>query len=77
MQIKDNGRGGLARDGNGMTGMRERVRAMGGTLGVESPLAGGTQLRVLVPVPVLRLVESSRVASAVNPVQASSSYPAT
>ncbi|WEN16485.1 sensor histidine kinase [Rhodanobacter sp. AS-Z3] len=76
MQIKDNGRGGLARDGNGMTGMRERVRAMGGTLGVESPLGGGTQLRVLVPVPVLRLVESSRVASAVNPVQASSSYPA-
>lgn len=76
MQIHDNGRGGLVRDGNGMSGMRERVRALGGTLGVESPLGGGTQLRVVVPVPVVRLVEPLRAASTAAPVQVSSSYPA-
>ncbi len=76
MQINDNGRGGLARDGNGMSGMRERICAMGGTLSVESPLGGGTQLRVLVPVPVLRLVGSTRAAPASTAAHASSGYPA-
>lgn len=76
MQINDNGRGGLARDGNGMSGMRERVCALGGTLGVESPLGGGTQLRVVVPVPVLRLVEPPRATVTATPVQTSSGYPA-
>ncbi|MGY3040423.1 two-component system sensor histidine kinase DesK [Rhodanobacter sp. TND4EL1] len=77
MQINDNGRGGIATDGNGLSGMRERVRALGGSLGVESPLGGGTRLRVVVPVPVLRLVEPSR-SSAVAPAEARNSprYPA-
>jgi two-component system sensor histidine kinase DesK len=59
MQISDNGRGGIDSDGNGLSGMRERVRALGGTLTIESPQGQGTRLRVVVPVPVLRLVETS------------------
>ncbi|MEO7068226.1 MAG: sensor histidine kinase [Rhodanobacter sp.] len=76
MQINDNGRGGLSRDGNGMSGMRERVSAMSGTLNVESPPGGGTQLRVVVPVPLLHLVEPSHTQPAVVPVQTGSGYSA-
>ncbi|HXD36272.1 MAG TPA: sensor histidine kinase [Rhodanobacter sp.] len=59
MQISDNGRGGIASDGNGLSGMRERVRALGGTLTIDSPRAQGTRLKIVVPVPALRLVETS------------------
>jgi len=59
MQISDNGRGGVASDGNGLSGMRERVRALGGTLTIDSPRGQGTCLKVVVPVPALRLVEAS------------------
>ena len=61
LKISDNGRGGIARDGNGLSGMRERVRALGGTLTVESPPGQGSSLRVTVPLPIMRLVESSRL----------------
>jgi two-component system sensor histidine kinase DesK len=47
--ISDNGRGGVAADGNGLSGMRDRVRALGGSLSVESPRNGGTRLLVRVP----------------------------
>jgi two-component system sensor histidine kinase DesK len=57
--ISDNGRGGIDGDGNGLRGMRERVRAIGGTLEIDSPRRGGTRLLVKAPVPVLRLVPSS------------------
>jgi len=77
MQISDNGRGGIASDGNGMSGMRERVRAMGGSLSVDSPRGNGTRLRVVVPVPVLRLVETSRhPPAAASSAQAAPGYPA-
>lgn len=56
MLISDNGRGGIDGDGNGLRGMRERVRAIGGTLEIESPRRGGTRMQVRAPVPVLRLV---------------------
>lgn len=49
MQIGDNGRGGLAAHGNGVSGMRERVRALGGTLSIDSPLRRGTVLTLHVP----------------------------
>ncbi|KZC37987.1 UNVERIFIED_ORG: hypothetical protein RHOFW104R5_22785 [Rhodanobacter sp. FW104-R5] len=62
LQISDNGRGGIASDGNGLSGMRERVRALGGTLAFESPRGQGSRLRVVVPLPIMRLVESSRSA---------------
>ena len=57
--ISDDGRGGIDGDGNGLRGMRERVRAIGGTLEIDSPRRGGTRLLVKAPVPVLRLVPST------------------
>jgi two-component system sensor histidine kinase DesK len=59
MLISDNGRGGIDADGNGLSGMRERVRALGGTLAIESPRGHGTRLRIVATVPILRLVETS------------------
>ncbi|HEX8777106.1 MAG TPA: sensor histidine kinase [Rhodanobacter sp.] len=49
MRISDNGRGGVAAHGNGISGMRERVRALGGTLAIASPARRGTTLGVDVP----------------------------
>ncbi|KRE88455.1 histidine kinase [Frateuria sp. Soil773] len=49
MRISDNGRGGLAAHGNGISGMRERVRALGGTLAIDSPARRGTTLDIAVP----------------------------
>jgi two-component system, NarL family, sensor histidine kinase DesK len=49
MQICDNGRGGQSAEGNGINGMRERVKALGGTLSIESPPKRGTRLTVYVP----------------------------
>ncbi|MDW2980743.1 sensor histidine kinase [Rhodanobacter sp. KK11] len=65
LQISDNGRGGIESDGNGLSGMRERVRTLGGTLVCESPRGQGSRLRVTVPLPIMRLVEPSR--SALDP----------
>jgi two-component system sensor histidine kinase DesK len=47
--VDDDGRGGLDSEGNGLAGMRERVRALGGTLAVDSPRGRGTRLKVNVP----------------------------
>ena len=60
MKISDDGRGGIDHDGNGLSGIRERVHALGGTLAIESSRGQGTRLRVVIPVPILRLVEASR-----------------
>jgi two-component system sensor histidine kinase DesK len=49
MQICDDGRGGLAAHGNGVAGMRERVRALGGALQIDSPARRGTAIAVSVP----------------------------
>ncbi|MFK2890615.1 sensor histidine kinase [Dyella flagellata] len=49
MQISDNGKGGLAAHGNGLSGMCERVRGLSGTLQIESPPHRGTRLLVTVP----------------------------
>ncbi len=50
LTIADDGRGGVNVDGNGLSGMRDRVRALGGTLSIESPRGRGTRLLVRVPV---------------------------
>ena len=50
LTIADDGRGGVNADGNGLAGMRTRVRELGGTLSVESPRGHGTRLLVRVPV---------------------------
>ena len=49
LSIQDNGRGGIGDHGNGLCGMHERVRALGGTLEVESPRGQGTRLLISVP----------------------------
>ncbi|WP_266160157.1 sensor histidine kinase [Dyella silvatica] len=51
LQITDNGRGGIDEDGNGLSGMRERARAMGGRLSIDSPRGHGTRLIVTLPSP--------------------------
>ncbi|MDE2155196.1 MAG: sensor histidine kinase [Xanthomonadaceae bacterium] len=60
LQISDNGRGGIGAEGNGLCGMRERVRVLGGTLAIESPRGGGTRVEIEVPMPVMRPVRPVR-----------------
>jgi two-component system sensor histidine kinase DesK len=47
--VADNGSGGVSDEGNGICGMRERVRALGGTLAFESERGKGTRVRIAVP----------------------------
>jgi signal transduction histidine kinase len=51
LAIRDDGIGGAdpAR-GSGLTGLRDRVEAVGGTFGVTSPAGGGTTLLIAIPV---------------------------
>ncbi|WP_130617837.1 sensor histidine kinase [Dyella amyloliquefaciens] len=49
LRVDDNGRGGIGVHGNGLCGMHERVRALGGQLQVDSPLGQGTRLCISVP----------------------------
>jgi two-component system sensor histidine kinase DesK len=51
MRIRDDGTGGVQADGNGLTGMRERVAALRGTLHVHSAKGQGTTVTVQVPLP--------------------------
>lgn len=52
MEVIDDGRGGVASNGNGLVGMRERVLALGGELQIHSPRGQGTHLRIRIPLPV-------------------------
>ncbi len=58
MEVVDDGRGGVAANGNGLAGMRERVLAMGGELQIESPKGQGTRLKIRIPVQARTLVPS-------------------
>nr|WP_233523345.1 sensor histidine kinase [Dyella solisilvae] len=49
LTIEDNGRGGVSSQGNGLCGMHERVRALGGSLELVSPPGQGTRLVISVP----------------------------
>jgi two-component system sensor histidine kinase DesK len=49
LSVKDNGRGASSRRGNGLAGMEERLRALGGQLVLESQPGHGTCLRMQVP----------------------------
>ena len=49
MRVSDDGRGGVTTNGNGLSGIRERVRSLAGTLEIESPRGKGTTLRVRLP----------------------------
>ncbi|HEU4670890.1 MAG TPA: sensor histidine kinase [Dyella sp.] len=57
LEICDNGRGGIDADGNGLCGMRERVRAIGGQLEIESPAGRGTRLAIRVRAPAAEPAE--------------------
>ena len=51
--VADDGRGGAAAvPGHGLAGLEERMRGLGGTLEVESPVDGGTIVSAYLPVPV-------------------------
>ncbi|KAA2284206.1 sensor histidine kinase [Arenimonas fontis] len=47
--ISDDGRGGVDLAGNGLTGMRERLAAVGGCLDIDSPPGEGTRLVLSLP----------------------------
>lgn len=49
--IEDNGRGGVIAPGNGLTGMRERLRALDGDLAIASERGRGTRLEACVILP--------------------------
>ncbi|MGN6235466.1 sensor histidine kinase, partial [Dyella sp.] len=63
MRISDNGCGGLAAHGNGVSGMRERVRALGGMLAIDSPPRKGTVLELRVPLAVAAAAPQRAVGS--------------
>jgi signal transduction histidine kinase len=48
-EVVDDGRGGADAAGRGLTGLRQRVRALDGTLRIESPEGGPTTLRAELP----------------------------
>ena len=48
-EIEDDGKGGADPRGHGLTGLEQRVRALDGTLGVESPPGGPTTIRAVLP----------------------------
>jgi len=50
VRISDDGRGGASPSGSGLLGLRDRVEALGGRLGVRSPPGGGTQIEARLPV---------------------------
>jgi two-component system sensor histidine kinase DesK len=49
LRIEDDGRGGAIVPGNGLTGMRERLDAIGAQLGIESQRGQGTKLKIVMP----------------------------
>ena len=49
IDIDDDGSGGIRTEGNGLSGMRERIGALGGSLALDSPRGGGTHLRIRLP----------------------------
>ncbi len=52
LRVRDNGAGGAdPSTGSGLTGIRDRIEALGGSLAVHSPRGEGTELEVALPVP--------------------------
>ncbi len=49
LHVSDDGRGGITARGNGLAGIAERVRSLGGTLHIESPRGKGSVLCVRLP----------------------------
>ena len=49
LTVRDDGRGGITRQGNGLTGIGERVRSLGGTLDIDSSPGAGTLVSARLP----------------------------
>ncbi|WP_327147790.1 sensor histidine kinase [Nocardia sp. NBC_01329] len=49
LRVSDDGRGGVAADGSGIRGMRERALLVSATLTIESPPRQGTEVRLEIP----------------------------
>jgi signal transduction histidine kinase len=49
VEVSDNGPGGADPRGNGLSGLRQRVEALDGTLDVDSPEGIGTTIRAVLP----------------------------
>lgn len=67
LRVIDDGRGGVVAEGNGLGGMRERARALGGRLEIDSPRGRGTRLLIRVPCPLAREAVPSPDVPAVLP----------
>ena len=53
LSIRDDGVGGAdGGRGSGLVGLQDRVEALGGTIGIDSPSGGGTSLVVTLPLDV-------------------------
>jgi two-component system sensor histidine kinase DesK len=63
MRIVDDGRGSSGGEGNGLAGMRARVRELGGSLAFASA-RGGTTVEVAVPLPVASLLAAAAAPAA-------------
>jgi len=57
LEVADDGRGGSAAEGAGLTGMRERIVALGGS--VERDAASGTRVRVTLPLEATPMPEAA------------------
>lgn len=60
LRVRDDGRGGIGAHGNGLTGMRERVEALGGRLAIRSERGRGTELDIALPLPVAETVPARK-----------------
>jgi len=68
LRVRDDGRGGIGAHGNGITGMRERVEALGGSLAIRSERGRGTELTIALPLPASTPSKAVRDAGSATPV---------
>jgi two-component system sensor histidine kinase DesK len=68
LRVRDDGRGGIGAHGNGITGMRERVEALGGSLAIRSEHGHGTELTIALPLPASTPPKAVRDAGSATPV---------
>lgn len=59
LRIEDDGRGGAIEPGNGLSGMRERLRTLGGRLDIQSTRGRGTILHAVLPLPTETFVATA------------------
>jgi signal transduction histidine kinase len=64
IEVADNGVGGASQDrGSGLRGLADRVEALGGTIGVSSPVGRGTRVRAQIPYSPNLVVEEPALAT--------------